>query len=309
MNMDIRRNLLNNVMSKLGYLKSQVILANSLNLTDLNIHGENFYRDFLKHFGYNCKNINAVTLNASSIDLVDDTKKIVIQVTSQNDNKKINETLKKFRNNKTYTSYKLKLLLIAKESKNYTTKFKDGFDPDSDIIDIPSLLAEIQNKEIQQIEEISNFLDSQIVLKSLTSNPNEVETILALIEFLSDRKNRIVLKLSNDVDPEKKIYKRFADHSEFLTNQYLSLNTIYKNSLMAARDTIDTLEAPIISGYLQDLSNNYLTKYNDNPKESLEKLTDFFCQKLSVNGTKFDNQAIKYYLIDELINCNVFPNP
>lgn len=307
--MDIRRNLLNNVIGKLSYLKTQVTLANTLNLTDLNIHGENFYRDFLKHFGYNCKNINAYSMNASSIDLVDDAKKVVIQVTSQNDNKKISETLKKFRKNNKYSNYKLKLLLIAKESKNYTTKFKDGFDPENDIIDIPSLLTEIQNKEIQQIEEMSNFLDSQIVIKGLTSNPNEVETILALIELLSDRKNRIQLKHSMDVDPEKKIYKRFADHSEFLTNQYLNLNTIYNNSLKLARETIDTLEAPIISGYLQDLSNSYLTKNNDNPKVSLDQLTDFFYQKLSVNGTKFDNQAIKYYLIDELINCNVFPNP
>lgn len=307
--MDIRRNLLNNIISKLSYLKSQVTLANSLNLTDLNIHGENFYRDFLKHLGYNCKNINADSMNASAIDLVDDKKKVVIQVTSQNDNKKISETLKKFRKNKKYESYKLKLLLIAKDSKNYTTKFTDGFDPANDVIDIPSLLTEIQNKNIQEIEEISNFLDSQIIMKGANSNPNEVETILALIEFLSDRKNRIALKVSNDVDPEKKIYKRFADYSEFLTSQYLSLNTVYNNSLKAARETIDTLEAPIISGYLQDLSNNYLTNNNDNPKKALEQLTDFFCQKLSVNGTNFDNQAIKYYLIDELINCNVFPNP
>lgn len=307
--MDIRRNLLNNVVGKLSYLKSQVSLANSLNLTDLNIHGENFYRDFLKHFGYDCKNINADSMNAPAIDLADDTKKVVIQVTSQNDNKKISETLKKFRKNKNYKSYKLKLLLIAKDSKNYTTKFKDGFDPANDLIDIPSLLAEIQNKNIQQIEEISNFLDSQIIMKGVSSNPNEVETILALIEFLSDRKNRIALKPSTDVDPEKKIYKRFADHSEFLTSQYLSLNIIYNNSLKAARETIDTLEAPIISGYLQDLSNNYLTNNNDDPQKALEQLTDFFCQKLSVNGTKFDNQAIKYYLIDEIINCNVFPNP
>lgn len=306
--MDLRRNSLNNVISKLSYLKSQVILANSLNLTDLNIHAENFYRDFLKYFDYNCENINANSINATAIDLVDDSKKIVIQVTSQNDNTKISETLKKFRKNKTYESYKLKLLLIGKESKNYKTNFKDGFDPANDIMDISTMVVEVQKKGDQQILEISNFLDSSIVIKGLTSNPNEVETILALIEFLSDRKNRTTVKLSTDVDPDKKIYKRFADHSEFITTQYLSLNTIYNNSLKVARETIDTLEAPIISGYLQDLSNTYLTNNNDNPKIALEKLTDFFCQKLSINGVKFDNQAIKYYLIDELINCNVFPN-
>ena len=113
----------------------------------------------------------------------------------------------------------------------------------------------------------------------------------------------------NDVDPDKKIYKRFSDYSEFLTTQYVNLNSVYDNSLKKARETIDTLEAPIISGYLQDLSNNYLAKSNENPKDALQNLTEYFLNKLSNNGMKFDNQAIKYYLLDELINCNVFPNP
>ena len=42
--------------------------------------------------------------------------------------------------------------------------------------------------------------------------------------------------------------------------------------------------------------------------EALNKLVNFFEIKLGKNGKKYDKAAIKFYLINELIKCNVFPN-
>lgn len=68
------------------------------------------------------------------------------------------------------------------------------------------------------------------------------------------------------------------------------------------------MEAEIISDFLKDESDIILTKENNNPKLALHSLVELFYEKLSSNGVKFDKQAIKFYLLDELINCNVFPN-
>ena len=68
------------------------------------------------------------------------------------------------------------------------------------------------------------------------------------------------------------------------------------------------MEAEIISDFLKDESDIILTKENNNPKLALHSLVELFYGKLSSNGVTFDKQAIKFYLLDELIKCNVFPN-
>ena len=42
-----RQELFNNILEKLTFLRTKVELSNPLNLTDVNIVSENFYRDFL----------------------------------------------------------------------------------------------------------------------------------------------------------------------------------------------------------------------------------------------------------------------
>ena len=60
--------------------------------------------------------------------------------------------------------------------------------------------------------------------------------------------------------------------------------------------------------YLQDLSVGYLDDANDDPIEALNNMVSFFYAKLRRNGKKYDLAAIRFYLINEMIKCNVFPN-
>lgn len=60
--------------------------------------------------------------------------------------------------------------------------------------------------------------------------------------------------------------------------------------------------------YLQDISIRYLDASNNDPMEALNALVNFFDDKLSENGKKYDRMAIKFYLINEMIKCSVFPN-
>ena len=41
---------------------------------------------------------------------------------------------------------------------------------------------------------------------------------------------------------------------------------------------------------------------------ALNKLVIYFETKLSANGKKYDRSAIKFYLVNEMIKCRVFPN-
>lgn len=308
--MDKRQSYLSLIVRRLNYLKAEVVSFNSLNLTDINVHAENFYRDFFNLLGYEFENTNfIIENNFAHIDLIDTKNKIAIQVTSQNDNMKIKDAINGFYNTPGYEDYKMKLLLISKDAKSYKTKFGNNFNHKEDVLDINRLLAIINNiPDLSKIQSIANFLDDQILSERKKTESNEVETILALIEYLSKDDNRRITEKPENVDPKFKIYSRFSEHSAFLINQYTELCTIYVEPLSEAKKGIDSVKAIKISSYLKDESNNILTSEANNPQVALERLVELFYSKLSENGIKFDKIAIKFYLLDELVNCNVFPN-
>lgn len=307
--MDNRHLYLTLIGKRLAYLKAEVELFNSLNLTDINVYAENFYRDFFNLLGYEFDNTNFIENNFAHIDLIDTKNKLAIQVTSQNDNKKIKEAIDGFFKTPSHKDYKLKILLIAKDAKDYRTKFGNDFDHKEDVLDIKKILGHINNiADLGKLKGIADFLNEQILQERKKTESNEVETIMALIEYLSKDDSRSISEKPENVDPQFKIYNRFSEHSVFLINLYTELCTVYQQPLIEAKQVIDGVKAIKISNFLKDESDKILTNEGNNPQVALEKLVELFYGKLSENGIKFDKIAIKFYLLDELINCNVFPN-
>ena len=92
--------------------------------------------------------------------------------------------------------------------------------------------------------------------------------------------------------------------------EYTTLYTIYGEALNIVNETlgIDEAQDIIIMFYLQDISVQFLEEEHDNPIAALNKLVTYFETKLSSNGKKYDRSAIKFYLVNEMIKCRVFPN-
>lgn len=307
--MDNRQSYISLIIRRLSYLKTEVTAFNTLNLTDINVIAENFYRDFFNLIGFKFTNTNFESNNYAYIDLIDTVNKQAIQVTSQNDNIKIKEAIDGFFAKTENKDYRLQILLISKDAKDYRTKFGNNFNHKEDVLDIKRLLAIINDiVEIDTIKGIADFLDKNVLTERRKTECSEVETIMELINYLSLNKNRIIDDIVIDVDPKFKIENRFSEHSEYLKHQYSNLYAKYNGPLVKATSKIDGVQAEIISDYLRDESDIKLTKENNNPKMALYSLVDLFYNKLSSNGVTFDKQAIKFYLLDELIKCNVFPN-
>lgn len=71
-------------------LMYQVELSDSVRLYDLNVVSEDIYKDILnKIFEWNLQNVNVISANAKSIDLKDDEKNIIVQVSSRRDKQKL----------------------------------------------------------------------------------------------------------------------------------------------------------------------------------------------------------------------------
>ena len=315
--MDKRDRYIKLITRSLTILRVEVETLSKVNLYDYNIIAEDFYKDLLNFCGYKLENLNAKQKNADSVDLIDVENKIAIQVTARNDAKKINETLEGFYKNQEYDGFKrLIMLLIGKPKLNYKTDFSQdnlfAFDKTNDIIDIADIIEKFKGYKAEQLEPIVGFLESEVNLKINTkrTKPNEVITIIKLIEYLSDDSNYSAKPINPKGDPDKKRL-RFTERFDFLMNKYSRLIGSYAGTLSQAKQStgLEGVRSEKINVYLQNLSDEYLTKNENNPQIAMNDLVDYFENEISTSNTEYDRQAIEFYLLDELLNCNVFPNP
>lgn len=114
-----RAQLLQGIIYRMTHLRVIVEQSNQLNLQDINVHAENFFRDLLNlAFDYDLQNINIVEPNATAIDLGCDSSRIAIQVTSTPDLSKIKHTFDRFTGKGLQTKYDRLVMLIVGQKKN-----------------------------------------------------------------------------------------------------------------------------------------------------------------------------------------------
>ncbi|WP_314701531.1 SMEK domain-containing protein [Campylobacter rectus] len=121
-------------------LQHNIENLNSISLYDINKIYEDVFAKILNvAFNWKLKNANEYIKNYPAIDLYDDTNKIVIQATSNLDNKKLEDTVEKFRSNDK-KEYQLKFFYILKKSNfQEETLRKYGINND-DILGIEDIL-------------------------------------------------------------------------------------------------------------------------------------------------------------------------
>lgn len=308
---------LKNIAENLALLSREVSILNAVNLYDINIIAEDFFPGLLNLiYGYELQNANHFEKNASAIDLIDQKNRIAVQVTSDNSSAKIRHTIDEFNKNQAYNLYDRLVVLILTQKKNYSTNFdtqgRFSFDKASDIWDVEKLIKDIRKLETEQVKSISEYLSEELCNRYYSvreTQAGEVDTIIDLIEYISQHR-KVNKNRETMVDPEYKIYKRFKDFADKLIAEYTTLYTIYGEALNIVNETlgIDEAQDIIIMFYLQDISVQFLEEEHDNPIVALNKLVTYFEEKLSANGKKYDRSAIKFYLVNEMIKCRVFPN-
>ncbi len=270
-------------------------------------------------YDYKLKNANFEKQNVAAIDLFDDEKQLVIQVTSDNSSEKVHDTIKSFNKGNLFQSYDRLIMLVITSKKDFP-KVKFGkvgeaiFDKKHDIIDLADLLKDIEDFKLPKLEEVKDFIEKEVALKAplqkRKKESNEVESIMKLIEYLSAH-SVIDNTPEKEPDPENKVFYRFADYKDYLIGRFKELAYLYMTPLKTAENEIglDKVKVRIIQLYLKKASNQHLNEKNGNPQEAIYAMVDFFSLKLTEANFDFDEIAAEFYLIDELIKCNVFPNP
>lgn len=290
---------------------------NKLNLTDVNNFSEDFYKNLLNLvYGFSLKNANQFDSNAVAVDLIDLKNKIAVQVTSTSSLNKTQETINKFIERELFKEYdRLIIFNIGKRTKHREKNIGNEcffLDTENDIWDVEDIIEHIKYiDEVEKVKNIRDFLVEELQDQPDSTLSNEVNTILSMIEMLSKETHLDAGKgFIEDPDPEGKIYKRFADHAAYLTERYCDLYIEFGKVLETINEENDIgSQAFRRAGlYLKHCSDKVLTTCNDNPKDALNNLVELFEKNLSQLGSSFDSCAAEFYIIDQLIKCNVFPN-
>ncbi|MGZ2484856.1 hypothetical protein ACVITL_003379 [Rhizobium pisi] len=311
-----RRDLYNKANYLLSLLHLQIQGSSGLNLLDTNVHAENLYRDFLNlAYSYGLINVNLLRSNFPAIDLADDGRKLCVQVTSQEGSAKVRQTLKSYRENALHQRFDRLVILVLGASGSKSGKavtFDNGkkFDPSQDVWDKDTLLAHLNGMEIDLLGRCVKFLEDNIRFPERDSVPREVRTIVKLLEFLCSEDVVAPEGFREDPDPTGKVYRRFAEHSKFLLGRYTDLYPEYGRLLgdVIQAQGLTPMEIRRMHAYLKGKSDRRLTECDGDPVKAIDMLVGDLSALLARADIDYDEGAVEFFLLAQLIECNVFPN-
>ena len=303
---------------RLTWLATRVATRGVLNMYDLNIHSEDFYMRLLNLlYGWNLVNINSIRQNTPAIDLIYESEKIIVQVSSTNTTTKIQSSLDKLESK--YSGYNFKFVSIAKPTDKLKGHkfilpkgFNITFDPDDDIYDIASLLNKIKSLSAAQMKNVYDFIKQEL---NFETDELKLETGLAcVINELSeiDLGNNEIAFDSTAYSIENKIIKNnlvvFKDVIEQYDVYFLIVQKIY--------DEYDKGGKNKSYAVLQAIRKEYLIL---KPKYTGDDLYKAIAQNIksklafSANLKQFYDDDLELYvdiiLVDAFIKCKIFEKP
>ena len=317
-----RKNYFDYVEEKLAILSIRVKNRGKLNILDVHMHSENFYRDFINLlYGWSLENANNRLQNIEAIDLIDDNVKLIVQVSATATKTKINNSLsKKSIEEYAKRGYTFKFVSIAENAdqlrqQKYNNLYNIGFNPKKDIYDISSLEKDILNLKLQKLEEVYQFIKAELgnmpdcvrfnsdlttiinILAEVKLDENEPLGNINMFEI--DKKiefNKLDIAASiiddykifyNQVEKNYREFDKMGLNKSMLVLQ--SLKKMYIDALLKNKyDNSDLLFVGLIDEVKEIVINS--SNYFDISKETLEA-----CASLLV--------------VDAFMRCKIFKNP
>lgn len=313
-----RSGYFNYIEEKINNLATRIIDRGKRNILDLNIHSESFYAYFLNElYGWNLGNLNEQKQNVEAIDLIDHSKKIVIQVSSKNTKQKVEDSLKKDLI-KTYSTYTFKFISIANDCddlrvKSFANPHKILFNPSLDIIDKKIILDYVLNLDIDKQKSVYEFIRKEL--------GNEVDIIkldtnLALIINILSKEQWDGTGREDTFNPfeiNRKIEYNDLKATKELINEY----KIYHYKIDKKYEECDSQGANKSYSILRLINRYYIdesTKSN-HPDKVFINVSDRVLQRVQESGnfikTEFETLVlcVDILIVDAFIRCKIFENP
>ncbi|MBR5717259.1 MAG: SMEK domain-containing protein [Bacteroidales bacterium] len=312
-----RQRLFNYIEEHLFVLAHRVETRGKLNILDLHLHSENFYRDFLNLlYGWKLENLNRVNQNVEAIDLIDKTNKIIIQVSSTNTKQKVESALQK-ESMANYIGWSFKFISIARPATNlrqntFSNPHGLNFLPVNDIFDIDSLVREVFGLTIDKLQEIETFIRKELgndaTSMVIESDLTRIITMLAQVDFSAFDQ----IKLDNDFQIDTKIDYNDLIKSKAVIKEY----KIWQNSVSHIYSAFDAEGLNKSLFVLQKIRNFYLEHCcelkGDELLDAVRNDVKTEIRKHAQSGELTEESidiCSDVIVVDAFIRCKIFENP
>lgn len=303
---------------RLAILSNEVKLKSAVNLLDSNVLSEDVFKTILNTiYGWDLQNANVAEQNIKAIDLVDNTAKIFVQVSSDNSKAKVQSSLNKIELPK-YSGYTFKFVCISKGISNlkkstFDVPYGISFNVDADSYDDKRLLRDVMAKDIDTIAKLASFLEKSILPS--TAEERRPSVITYVINCLSEECLAEV-SVNPDVKPFdfipkidlNKLVKWKAIVTEYAVYSVL-VDKIYKQY-----DKLGVNKSLAVLASLHDL---YLNLSLESSGDDLfDKLLEKVYEIVDGDGTCNESLTreelmmnIKIVLVDAFVKCKIFEKP
>jgi hypothetical protein len=310
--------LYNYIDEKLHTLAHRIETNGKLNMLHLHMHSENFYLHFFNLlYGFDLRNLNDSQQNVEAIDLIDDTNKLLIQVSATCSKSKIEGALSKGIIQQYATGYTFKFISISKDA-NYQRKnsFKNpyniSFDPSKDIYDVTSILNVINGASITKQKAIYQFIKDELggdvdVVK-LDSNLATIINLLSKEQW--DDSETITNVTPFEID--KKISYNQLEKAKYIIEDYF----LFHHKVDAKYAEFDKMGVNKSISVLAKIRNEYIKLTdNTNPDKTFfdvfDKICDIVQKSKNFKKIPYDELELCVHIlvVDAFVRCKIFKKP
>lgn len=308
------------ISEKIELLSFRIKSMGKLNILNLNIHAEFFYRDLCNLiYGLSLENANVEEQNIAAIDLIDKNKKILIQVSSTCTKQKIEGTLSKDKLLEyKEQGYTLKFLFFSDaknlKNKSFENKHKIKFNPQSDILDKDTILNSILQCKVDKQREIYELIKEELGERPDSS---KISTNLAdLINLLSEENLGLTEERSNlhEYNIDHKISFNNLNKLRSIITQYKiyysKINGIYQEFDKQGNNKSLSVFHKLTRFYTEELLND---DCNENTMffNIISKTVTHIRESSNYNVLPVEEleQCVSIIVVDAFIRCKIFENP
>lgn len=221
-----RDNYLKYISDCISFLSLKIRHLNAICLYDVNHIAEDIFCDLLNTiFKWNLVNENSQHTNADSIDLIDKNEKIVVQVSSQSDKRKVLKSLRGLGRKTQYNGFRFIFLSLVKDPRKWNRDtFKVSatikFNPHEDVLGPSKLFKKIYELRMDDLEKLNQKCRSHFKPDRKGDAPTlNIEVFCEFVSIFSEtiRFESIVLDYCNEYCNGAKEMLKSIHH--YLTHQ------------------------------------------------------------------------------------------
>lgn len=290
-----------------------------LNLQDAHIYSESFIAGLLNRiYDRQFENINEKVRNTPGIDLIDESNKLIAQVSTTSTKQKIQDSLNKIECNKytEHTFFFIAMTYNKNKLKEPSFDVSDNiiFDPKEHILNYSDFVNYLFFKPTDKLQEVHEYLTEELKLPTRNQTTPNFSNLAKIVNMLS--KESLEPPTDSPESQDFKIEDKIFFNNLETVRDIIQDHALYTNALDQIYSTADQEGKNTSFSVLQTLRNMYTQfKQNHNSEGVFHSIIEEVSRRI-LDSTNYDEISreerdicINIIVVDAFMRCKIFENP